>query len=93
MQQEAEYSFWGFIPTKKQTNKTEDGAARRSSWWISGSPARCQRTSNIHSARQRDNVVYWKTNRKIINVLQCTTQHDTMFGAKDAAAVVEEDVD
>jgi len=67
-QQEAEYSFSGFIPTNKPTNKAEDGAARRSVLWISGIPGRCQRTSNTHSARHN-------------------------VGAKDAATVVEEDVD
>ena len=40
LQQEAEYSFWGFNATNKQTNKAEDEAVSRSTWWISGNPGR-----------------------------------------------------
>jgi len=35
---------------KKLHEDAEAGAARRSGWWISGSPGRWQRTSNTHSA-------------------------------------------
>ena len=63
-QEEAEYSFSGFIPTNKHTNKAgmEPQDAR-----VGGSVAV----------------------REGASAPATPSQHDTMFGAKDAAAVVE----
>jgi len=63
-QQEAEYSFWGFIPTNNNRMELHDA-------WVGGSAAV----------------------REGASAPAASTQHDTMFGAKDVAAVAEEDVD
>ena len=70
-QQEADYSFSGFIPKNKQTNKQTKPKMEPQDARVGGSAA------------------VWEG----ASAPATPTQHDTMFGAKDAAAVVEEDVD